>query len=119
MFTSDITIGSQTFSAVTSYGSSTIRRKTGEPVSEPTDLTISHEVAKNGRVSSAVIIDDVKVVSDTNGIVTDNVRALVKLQYNPASGRSTLDADIRALIDDLVTFLGVAGNVDKLVNREH
>lgn len=120
MLANDITLNTRVYVLNSTRPNSSIRRVSGEPVSEPTLLTVSHEInSKSGRVSSAVISDDTKNVVSGTVTVPDTTRVLIKLQYNPSIGRASLDADIRAQIADIVTFLGSAANVDKLLNLEH
>lgn len=118
MFQSDITLNTKTYALSAQRTNSSLRRVSTRPVSTPLELNIAHEVAKNGRVSTAIYIDDVAVVQIGSSPATkDTVRALVKLQYNPMSGRTTTNTDIKAAIADLVSFLSVA-NIDKLLNQE-
>lgn len=119
MYASDITLGTTTFSLRTQRVNSSIRSDATQPLNEPNTLTISHDVAGSGRVSSAVMLDDVKVVQvGTSSPVADTVRVMLKVQYNPVSGRVDIDDDVNALIAELVAFLGTPANVVKLLNRE-
>lgn len=119
MYTSDITIGTENYALRTQRASSSVRAEISQPVSEPRLLTISHENVKSGRVSSAVMLDDSKVVQiGASAPTLDTMRVMVKIQYNPLSGRTDIDAEIKAMITTLTTFLGVAGNVTKLLNQE-
>lgn len=118
MFSSDITLNTKAFSLAAQRTQSSLRRVSTRPVSAPLELNIAHETAKSGRVSTAVYIDDVAVVQvGSSAAVKDTVRVLVKLQYNPMSGRTTTNADIKSAVADIVSFLSTA-NIDKLLNQE-
>lgn len=119
MFTPDITIGTDVFALRSQRSNSSDRSDTNQSISEPRVLTISHEKAKNNRVSSVVFIDDQKLVQIGSSVPQlDNIRVLVKLQYNPLSGRLTTEADVKLALTQLLTFLAVEANVDKLLNLE-
>ena len=120
MYDSDIVLDTtKTYSLTTTRPLSSVRSDAAQPVSEPNLLTISHENANSGRRSSVVIFDDTKVVASAGEIpVTDNIRLMLKVQYNPFSGRTTSTADINQQIVELVDFLSVPANVTKLLNQE-
>lgn len=118
MYTSDITIGTETYALRTQRVNSSVRAEISQPVSEPRLLTISHETSKSGRVSSVVMIDDSKVVQIGSSAPTvDTMRALLKIQYNPLSGRTGVEAEIKAMIAALAAFATDA-NISKLLNQE-
>lgn len=119
MFSTDITLGTHTYSLRTQRVNSSIRADPTQPINEPNTLTISHDVAGSGRVSSAVIFDDTKTVQiGASSPSPDTIRAMVKIQYNPLSGRAGIESAINALIVDLVAFIQAPANVTKLLNRE-
>lgn len=120
MFTSDITLNTHVYSLTSQRTTSSTRRDSAQPVSEPNELSIAHETAKNGRVSTAVILDDTKIVSVPGATVPvkDTVRVLFKVQYNPFGGRTTNATDIALAIADLVSFLNTPANITKLLNQE-
>lgn len=118
MFASDITIGTRTYALRAQRTNSSVRADPSEPVNEPNLLTISHDVANSGRISSAVMFDDTKVITLGSSSVTDTIRCMVKIQYNPTSGRTLITDDVNALLEEVVTFLGTPTNITKLLNRE-
>ena len=120
MYTPDITLGTQTYSLQAQRANSSVRSDASQPLSEPNTLTISHELAKSGRYSTAVMLDDTKIVSLVGATtpVPDTVRTMFKLQYNPLAGRTDVDADITNAIAQLIVFLSDPTNVDKLLNKE-
>lgn len=120
MFLPDITINTNVYSLQSQRTLSSVRSDSARSVSEPKLLTISHEIIKSGRIATAVMVDDTKIVSLPGAVVptSDTVRAFVKIQYNPLMGRLTLEADIAAAIADVVAFLSDPTYVDKLLNRE-
>lgn len=120
MYTADITLATKTFALTTQRTLSSVRSMAGEPVSEPNYLTISHENANSGRRSSVVILEDVKVVSAAGAVVPvkDSLKMMFKVQYNPFSGRTTTEADITAMVAQLVAFINTPANITKLLNQE-
>lgn len=117
MFTPDLVVGTTTYSLRAQRMASSVRGDSTQPVSEPRLLTISHETAKNGKVSSVLMIDDTAVVSSGTTASSDTIRALLKIQYNPLSGRTGIEAVINSAIDDLKALLTPA-NITKLLNKE-
>lgn len=51
-------------------------------------------------------------------MVTDKVRALFKIQYNPMMGRAELAAAIKTAVADLISFVGAEANLAKILNKE-
>jgi len=117
MFASDLTVGTRTYSLRSQRMSSSLRGDATRTVSNPRLLTISHETAKNGKVSSVMMIDDTAVVTNGTSVVNDTIRVMVKLQYNPLVGRTDITTTIMAAIDELQALL-VEANVTKLLNKE-
>jgi hypothetical protein len=119
-YSNDITLGTVVYSLRSQRTNSTVRSDATQATTEPSLLTISHEIAKNGRVSSAVIFDDTKVVtsSETTPVVSTD-KAVFKFQFNPLDGRTDHSTVFNALCDQLVAFLSVQDNRDKLINQEH
>lgn len=126
-FTSDITLNNgetdNVYSETLRYRSKSVRSDANQAVTEPNTFTISHEVAGNGRVSTVVYRDNVRTVetgsnSCSVATVSDTVRSQFKFAYNPTIGRSTIEAELRAQIAELIAFLEGTGHVDKLLNKE-
>lgn len=118
MFINDITIGTDVFSKTVVRPTSSTYSDNNQTLSNPRTLQISHEIAKSGRVSTAVIIDDTATVTLGSSLVADNVRALIKISYNPLGGRAELTAAVKAAIAQINAFMSVEANVTKLLNRE-
>jgi len=122
-FASDIIIGTATFSASTIKSNSTVRGNPASDLDNPDNLTISHETASSGRVSSVVILDEGYVIpcNDTCGTAPalDKTRVLFKIQYDPATGPADLKIALTAQIAAMVAFVSDAANVIKLLNKEH
>lgn len=105
------------YSTNTIRGTSTIRSDASAALESPKDFTISHDVAKSGRVNSAVILQDNEI--NTDGINSD-VRITVKYSYNPkVKSPADLQLRIEKLNDQLLGFALNKANLDKLLNREH
>lgn len=119
MYASDITLGTTLYSLRTQRVNSSVRADPTQNLKEPKTLTISHDVAGSGRVSSAVILDDIAVVQiGASSPQSDAVRVMLKLQYNPLSGRADIEATVAAQLAELVAFMGTPANITKLLNRE-
>lgn len=118
MFDNSITLGTETFAKQSVRPLSATYADNNQVLSNPRTLTISHEVGKSGQVSSAIILDDSKTIPVGNSLVTDKVRALFKIQYNPLQGRADLAAAIKAAVTELSTFVGDTNNFNKLLNKE-
>lgn len=118
MFPSDLTIGTDTFSRTVTRPTSSTYSDNNQSLSNPRLLTVSHETAKNARVSSAVILDDTETVVVGSSMAADNIRVLLKVSYNPLGGRADLTNKVKAAIAQLVAFAGVEGNITKLLNKE-
>lgn len=118
MFNADVTLDTTTYSLVSQYPQSSLRSDASQPVSEPLTMKISHETSKAGRRSSVILLTDTAVVTTGASNVKDDVVAMFKVQYNPFSGRTTNEADILALVDQLKLFLADPANIDKILNQE-
>lgn len=118
MYPSTLILNTQTFEKKVQRPMSSVYIDTDQTLDNPRSLTISHEVAKSGRVSTAVMLDDTKSIVLANSIVADNTRVLIKLSYNPLGGRASLDTVVRAALADLVGFLSDTANIDKLLTQE-
>lgn len=118
MFPSDITIGTDSFSRIVTRPTSSSYSDNNQSLSNPRVLQISHETAKNARVSSAVILDDTQTVTIGNTSVADNIRVLLKVSYNPLGGRADLTEKVKAAIVQLTAFAAVEANITKLLNKE-
>jgi hypothetical protein len=120
MYTNDLALDTTTFSLVTERPTSSLRADATAALDNPSLCNISHETAKNGKVSSVIYFDDDKISTDANGIVTSSlVRTQFKVAYNPNEGRTDIETVIARQIVLLQAFLNGAGNVDKFVNKEH
>jgi hypothetical protein len=118
-FTSDLTIGTTVYSQTASYPTSTLRSDSAAGVNAQSNMTISHETLKSGRVSSAVILDDELLpVTDEVCSKPSLIRAMLKLQYHPYDGRTDTSAVVKELVASLVAFATEA-NITKLLNKEH
>lgn len=118
MFTNTITLGTTNYDLVSQSPYRSMRSDATQPVNAPATLTISHEVAKNGRRSSVVILDDNAVINSGTLITKDSIKAQFKIQFNPYSGRADIESTIGNLITQLSAFLAVPANVDKFLNLE-
>lgn len=118
MYASDLTLGTRVYALRAQRTNSSVRAVPGEPVNEPNLLTISHDVANSGRISSAIMLDDTKVITLGTSSVADTVRCMLKIQYNPLSGRAGIEADINKMLTEIVDFLATPANITKLLNRE-
>lgn len=119
MFNQDITLNGKIYSYTGHVSPRTsVRSDAARPVSDPSLLTISHEIGKNNVRSTAVILDDSKSVVLGDKLSQDRIRVFVKVQYNPFGGRTDTEATIASLITQLSEFLAVPDNQDKLVNLE-
>lgn len=123
-FSDEITLGTVpvAYKATVIRPQSTVRSdsSTSNGIAE---LTISHEVAKNGRVNSVVYLDNGEVIpcNDTCAIspTVDNIRAMFKISYNPHGGRGDLDVSLGLIIDELTSFLEDGLKIEKFLNKEH
>lgn len=119
MFTPDITIGTNIYSLTQQRTSGSLRSDPSKGILNPLLMTISHEEAKNGKISSVVILDSEVTVDSTTALpVSDNIRVLFKIQYNPTSGRTGTAAELERLRALLVTFINTPANINKLLNKE-
>lgn len=118
MFANTLTLNTHNYDLVSQSPYRSMRSDATKPVNEPSTLTISHEVAKNGRRSSVVILDDNAVINSGTLITKDSIKAQFKIQFNPYSGRTDIEATISELITELTAFLAVPANVDKFLNLE-
>lgn len=118
MFANTLTLNSKNYDLVSQNPYRSMRSDSSKPVNEPTTLTISHEVAKNGRRSSVVILDDNAVINSGTMITKDSIKAQFKIQFNPYSGRADIEAKINELIVELTDFVSVPANIDKFLNLE-
>lgn len=119
MFTPTITLNEQAFDLQTQRTNGSVRSVAARAL-EPLTLTISHEVAKNGRVSSVVYFDDSRNVPVGAGCTIpkqETIRLQLKLMHNPTAGRSDSAATIEALRLSLIEF-ATSANFAKLLNRE-
>lgn len=118
----DITLGTDVYALSVQRQNGSVRSVASRALTEPLTLTISHEVAKNGKVSSVVIVEDSKLVpmdaSCSNTPILDPVKAMFKIQYNPNVGRTDLDAAVLAVRDALDAFVSDNTIYDKFINRE-
>jgi hypothetical protein len=128
MYASDITLNDGTndhvYSQTLLFNGKSVRADAEQSVSEPNLLTISHEVANNGRVSSVIMRDNTRTVtaSSVSGCavssISDVVRTQFKIAYNPTVDRDTINAELTAQLKEIIGFLGVEANFTKFLNRE-
>lgn len=118
MFDNHINIGYDTFAKQSVRPLSATYSDNNQTLNHPRTLTISHEVGKSGQVSSAVILDDTMSVPVGNTLVTDRIRVLYKIQYNPMMGRAELAAHIREASTQLVGFVSDDTNLNRILNKE-
>lgn len=119
MYNNDLTLDTTIFSLVSEKPTSSIRRVATQPLDNPVGVTISHEVAKNGKVSSVIYIDDEKTITTSDNVVSSMARVQLKITYNPDEGRSDLTTVIEKGVAVMQSFLSGTGNVTKLLNQEH
>lgn len=100
------------------YSNKSIRSVAEQPLTAPNLLTVSHEVTKSGRVSTALIFEDIETLTTATGIIADSVKVFVKLQYSPFAGRADVKLAIKAQILELVALLNNTAIVDKVLNQE-
>lgn len=120
MFANTLTLDTHNYDLVSQSPYRSMRSDATKPVSEPSTLTISHEVAKTGRRSSVVILDDNAVINSGTSITKDSIKSQFKIQFNPYSGRTAADIEttINEQIAQLQAFISVPGNIDKFLNLE-
>lgn len=118
MFDNQLKIGADTFAKQSVRPLSATYSDNNQTLNNPRTLTISHEVGKSGQVSSAVILDDMATIPVGNNLVTDRIRVLYKVQYNPMMGRAELAAAIKAASAQLVEFVSVEANFNRILNKE-
>lgn len=123
MFNPDITLGSATFSLVRQRENSSLRRDPAAALETPQSLTISHETAKNGRVSSVIYFDHDEVIDcdSTCGIpgASANIRTQFKISYNPSDGIVDIDTILAKQLAEMELWLVAADNMTKFRNKEH
>lgn len=118
MFDNHIVVGPEIFAKQSVRPLSATYSDNNQTLNNPRTLTISHEVGKSGQVSSAVILDDTATVPVGNTLVTDRIRVLYKIQYNPMMGRADLAAAIKAASNHLVSFVSDETNQNRILNKE-
>jgi hypothetical protein len=90
-----------------------VRRVADTELDRPELLTISHQVNEKTNISRSLVKFD--TVVETAGGVKGNIRAHVVLEI---PREVAVLADVTKVVAQLTAFLGVAGNVDKLINLE-
>lgn len=122
MLPSDILLDTRTFALQTQRTNSSVRGDAAKDLDNPSTLTVAHETAKSGRVSSVIIVDSAAVVDCDASCnltpTTDNIRVQFKVQYNPLSGRTDTGAEILAVKAVLEEFLSTPDLFDRFMNRE-
>jgi len=114
-----VTLGTEEFAKTIERPTSSERAVAGLDVGKYQHLTISHETSKTGIRSSAIILDDLDLVTGEGNPVPDNNRLLLKLQFNPFSGRTDATAVIVAQRARLVAILADDALWTKFINSEH
>ena len=122
MFNTDIVINTNTYNLISQRTTSSVRSDASTGLANPNTLTISHETNKAGRVSSVIILDSEEVVACQDACSTaptlDNIRMMMKIQYNPLSGRIGIDTELERLRVLLSTFTADAASWAKFINKE-
>lgn len=119
MLDSSLTTPTSTYSTISVRPTSTLRSDAARPLINPRTLTVSHDVAKSGRVSSVIYIDDIAtVLSPDAQPKTSSIRGQLKISYNPVEGRTDIASDIAEIIEEIKTILSPA-NLTKILNKEH
>lgn len=122
-FSDPITIDATDYSVVSANSKSTLRANALQDLDKPELLTISHETAASGKVSSVIILDfGYPVACDTTCGTAASIekdRVMLKVQYNPIKGEADQKVVLTAMIADIVLFLTNSANVIKLLNKEH
>jgi hypothetical protein len=123
MMSADITLGSSVYSTTSVKSNSTIRKNGARPIEDPALFTVSHEVAKSGRINSVMIIDDTVMVpcNDTCQVVpgVSSIKGLVKFSYNPKEGRTDLRTSLETIAAELISMLESQTRMDQFFNLEH
>jgi hypothetical protein len=119
MIADSITLNTATYDLIKQGPTSAVRSNGAQPIEAPHIVTVSHETLNDGRVSSVVIADaGENITCSTSGINTEHIKAMIKLQYNPKSGVTGLEAKIEEQIAVLQSFLSNATLLAKFLNRE-
>lgn len=122
MYAQSITIGTNTYDLTTQRANSSLRSDASTGLDNPNLMTVSHDTASNGKVSSVIIFDSEEVIPCNDTCVTspqsDNIRVMMKIQYNPTSGRAAIATEIDRLRVLLDTFTSDATNWGKFINKE-
>jgi len=117
-FTEQITLTDGTtpenFDQVSIGAGYTTRRNAGPDISSPKELKISTQGNSNNQ-QTAVILDDYQLASDD--VTQERVRVLFKLD-RPKVSSTFSTSEIKYRINQLVDFLSVEANIDKLLNGE-
>lgn len=124
-FPSDITVNTKEFALVQLRPQSSLRRDAASPVNAANDLTISHETAKSGLVSSVILRDHNSTVScDTSCDalpISGRIRAQFKISYNPSlytKDGTDITAELDDVISDLIAFVSDTNNIIRILNQE-
>lgn len=114
-------LGTKTYQTTQSYPTSTIRSEGSSGVNVNDLMTVSHEKIKSsGKVSSVLIFDHTIVPTATDVCTSESsIRALLKVQFDPLDGRTTTEADITTLLEQIAAFIAVPDNVSRFLNQEH
>jgi len=118
MLPQDITLNTQLYSTTTTSGARTVRSIAGLALERDVLLTTSHEVSKAGRVSSVHILDTNTVLTPGEVSITDNVKMLFKLQYNPKSGNAAIATEIASQRIAMQELLADDSLFSKFLNLE-
>jgi hypothetical protein len=114
----DLTPVVRIYSKITERPTSTVRKVAGEEGT--VQLSVSHETAKSGLVSSVMIFDDsLTVTSSASAPIIDNYRLMVKLQRNPLGGRADGPQTIIDMRAELIALLSDDTSWAKFLNQEH
>lgn len=121
-FPDKITLQTVDFDLVSRSGTRAVRSDPLTELDNPSTLLISHETAKNGRVSSVVMREENVVIScnDTCDIVpqTSNVKVMLKIQYNPLEGYPDQAVVIERLFQQIIAAEILTDFLPKMLNKE-
>lgn len=119
MFVNPLVLVGTNFELVTQRQLSSVRSVAARAL-EPKTVNIAHEVANSGRVNTAVILDDSKLVAPSGTCPTSklsSIKTTFRMSYNPSEGRIDVRAALLQQRDELIALLTDA-NIDKLLNKE-
>lgn len=126
MFTPDIIlndgVADRTYSLTQQRTTSSLRSDATRDVTTPRYVTIAHEKAKDGTISSVIYIDSEEVIACNDTCATtptiDKLRVQLKIVRNPLSGRATIEEDVEELLEQVINLITEGSNRAKFLNQE-